>query len=55
MKIGGAEISEKHANFIINKGGAKSKDIISLIEIIKKEVLNKFNIQLELEIKLLGF
>ena len=55
MKIGGAEISEKHANFIINKGGAKSKDIISLIEIIKKEVLNKFNIQLKLEIKLLGF
>jgi len=55
FRIGDAEISTKHANFIINKGKAKSKDIIKLINIAKNEVLKKFKIQLELEIKLLGF
>lgn len=47
--IGGAFISDKHANFIINKNSATSKDILSLIEYIKKEVLKKYNINLELE------
>ena len=55
LRIGDAEISTKHANFIINKGNANSKDIINLIKIAKEEVLKKFNIELELEIKLLGF
>ena len=55
IRIGGAEISEKHANFIINKENATSQDVISLIKKIKKEVLKKFNIELDLEIKLLGF
>ena len=55
MKSGGAEISTKHANFIINHGGAKSSDVIKLIKKIKKDVLKKFNIKLKLEIKLLGF
>ena len=45
-KIGGAMVSEKHANFIVNDGDATGKDIISLIEYIKKEVKNKFNIDL---------
>ena len=39
-------VSEKHANFIVNDGDATGKDIISLIEYIKKEVKNKFNIDL---------
>ena len=47
--VGDAEVSEKHANFIINKGNAKSKDIIKLIDVIKKKVYNKYNIELELE------
>ena len=55
LTIGNAEISKKHANFIINKGNAQSNDIIELIQIIKHEVMKKFNIKLELEIKLLGF
>ena len=55
LRIGNAEISMKHANFIINRGDAKSKDIIDLIKIAQDEVLKKFNIKLELEIKLLGF
>ena len=55
MRIGDAEISSKHANFIINHGNASSNDILKLIKIIKNAVKKNFNINLELEIKLLGF
>ena len=54
-KINHAQISEKHANFIINLGKAKAADVIQLIELAKKEVKAKFNIQLEEEIQYLGF
>jgi len=54
VQIGGAQISEKHANFIINKGNASSNDVIKLINIIKKKVYMLFKIKLELEIKLIG-
>lgn len=47
--INGAEVSEKHANFIINKGGAKGEDIVKLINIIKDKVKDEFNIDLYLE------
>lgn len=47
--VGGAFISDKHANFIINKNCATSKDILNLIEYVKKEILKKYNINLELE------
>lgn len=55
MRIGDAEISKKHANFIVNHGNASSNNILELIKIIKKEVLNKFKIDLKLEVKLIGF
>jgi UDP-N-acetylmuramate dehydrogenase len=55
FQIGGAKISEKHANFIVNVGEAKANDVKELIEKIKKEVKKKFKIQLEEEIKLVGF
>ena len=55
MKIGDAQISKKHANFIINHGNASSDNIIELIKIIKREVLKEFNIDLELEVELMGF
>ncbi len=48
-KIGGAMISEKHSNFIINHGNATAKDIRDLIDLTKKEVKNKFNVDLYLE------
>lgn len=48
-RIGGAEVSKKHANFIINTGSASSKDIKDLIELIHKEVLEKTNIDLIIE------
>ena len=47
--INGAEVSVKHANFIINTGSCTGEDIIKLIEIIKKEVYSKYNIELILE------
>ena len=47
--IGGAMISEKHANFIINTGNATYEDIIELIELIKKKVKEEYNIDLILE------
>lgn len=48
-EIGGAKISEKHANFIINNNNATSKDIISLIKFIKKEIKKNYDIDLVLE------
>ena len=54
LRIGDAEISTKHANFIINHGNAKSDQIYKLINIMKNKVYQKFNIKLELEVKLLG-
>lgn len=52
--IGDACISEKHAGFIVNKGNAKAKDVLELIEVVKKKVQEKFNINIELEIEILG-
>jgi len=49
-KIGGAVISEKHANFILNSGEATAGDIIGLIALIKEKVYNKFGIELEEEV-----
>jgi UDP-N-acetylmuramate dehydrogenase len=52
-KINNAQISEKHANFIINLGGAKAKDVIKLITVVKKKVKDKFGIKLKEEIQYL--
>lgn len=52
-KIGGAEISKKHANFIVNNGKAKAEDILKLIDLIKKEVKKKFKINLEEEVQII--
>ena len=53
-KIGGAQISNKHANFILNIEDAKSSDVIELITIIKDKIKTMFDIRLQLEIKILG-
>ena len=52
-QIGGAQISEKHANFIVNIDNACSSDILELIALAKKYVQEKFNINLEQEVKIL--
>ena len=54
LRVGDAEISKKHANFIINHGNAKSDQIYKLINIMKNKVSEKFDIKLELEVKILG-
>jgi len=54
-KIGNAQISEKHCNFIINLGEAKAKDVLSLMNLAKKEVKRKFGVSLESEVQFVGF
>jgi UDP-N-acetylmuramate dehydrogenase len=49
---GGAYISNKHANFILNRGDARSSDVLKLMALVKKRVKHKFNINLEPEIKI---
>ena len=51
-KSGQAQISPKHANFIVNLGQAKSRDVKKLIALIKKLVYNKFKIKLQEEIEI---
>lgn len=50
LRIGGAEISQKHANFIVNRGSATAQDILRLIDTAQSEVFQKFGIMLETEI-----
>ena len=52
LQIGGAAISEKHANFIIAEQGCKSSDVLRLIDAIRQRVKEKFDIELELEIEI---
>ncbi len=53
MKVGNAQVSLQHANFIINKGNATARDVISLIEKVRKKVEDKFAISLELELEVI--
>lgn len=52
--VGGAEISTKHANFILNKNDAKASDILTLIDMIKVRVKSQFQVDLECEVIILG-
>ena len=54
MKIGDAHISEKHCNFFVNKGNAKSEDLENLINNVKKKVFDKTGVNLELELQIIG-
>ena len=53
-RLNGAEISAKHANFIVNRGGAMGADVLALMDIARERVKNHFNIALEPEIRILG-
>ena len=55
MQVGQAKISEKHCNFFINNGKTNSKEIEELISKVKNQVFDKTGINLELEIKIIGF
>lgn len=54
FSIGGAKISEKHANFIVNTGKASADDILSLMQVVQEKVNKSFGIKLEPEIHILG-
>lgn len=53
-KIGGAKVSEKHAGFIVNEGNATAKDVIDLIEYVKKKIYDKYGIVIEEEVNIIG-
>ncbi len=53
-RIGGAEISRVHANFIVNHGGATARDVAELLRLARRTVAERFGVRLELEIQLLG-
>ena len=52
--IGGAQVSEKHAGFIVNTGNATAQDVIDLINYVKETVHKKTGKKIELEIEILG-
>ncbi len=52
---GGVEVSPRHSNFIVNKRGGTAQDVLNLIHSIREKVMDRFGIELELELKLLGF
>ena len=54
LSVGGAEVSTKHAGFIINKKNATAKDVLELVNKVKEEVYKKFNKKIELEIEVIG-
>jgi len=53
-RIGDAQISEKHANFIVNLGRARARDILDLIELARKKVWQEKGVELEMEIQVVG-
>jgi UDP-N-acetylmuramate dehydrogenase len=53
-QIGGAQVAQLHANFIVNRGGAKASDIFCLISHIQSQVQDRWSIRLEPEVKMLG-
>lgn len=54
FSLGGAQVSEKHAGFVINTGNATARDVLDLIEYVKKTVFEKFGVMLEPEVKMVG-
>jgi UDP-N-acetylmuramate dehydrogenase len=52
--VGGAEISAKHANFIINRGGATAQDVLALLELAFERVPNQTGIRLTTELRIMG-
>ncbi len=53
-RIGGAEVSTKHAGFIVNVGGANASDVLALIQLIQETIQQQFGVQLEPEVRVIG-
>ncbi len=54
FSIGGAQVSEKHSGFVINTGNSTAQDVVDLIKHIQKTVYDKFGVELETEVKMVG-
>ena len=54
LTVGGAQVSEKHAGFIINRGGATCSDVLALVDQVRERVLRETGVTLEREVRLLG-
>ena len=52
--VGGAQVSEKHAGFVVNRGGATAKDVLSLIAEVQKRVYDHAGVRLEMEVRVVG-
>lgn len=55
LNIGDAEVSKKHANFLINKGNASAEDVIKLSNLVKEKIKDKYDIELHEEVQYIGF
>ena len=55
LRIGGAQVSEVHANFIVNTGDATARDVLELINLVKTKVYETYGIELQPEVRFLGF
>ena len=53
LTVGGAQVSEKHAGFVINRGGATCADVLALVEQVKERVLQQTGVELEMEVRVL--
>ena len=51
MSVGGAQVSTKHAGFVINKGGASCEDVLALCKLCSDTVMEKKGVKLEMEIR----
>jgi UDP-N-acetylmuramate dehydrogenase len=53
-RLGNAQVSPRHANYIVNLGAAKAEDVLGLIKLVRQEIWQRFGVELELEIELVG-
>src|SRR5262249_47173740 len=54
LRCGGAKVSEKHANFFENEGNASAKDVLALVDRVRKTIRERTGVELELEMKVVG-
>ncbi len=54
LQVGGAAVSEKHAGFVVNLGGARAQDVLELVKLVKQRVLEHSGVELEPEVRLWG-
>jgi UDP-N-acetylmuramate dehydrogenase len=54
FQVGGAQVSLKHGNFIVNTGGAKASDVIAVIQEVQERVFKQFGVMLKMEVKIVG-